>query len=314
MMKYLIKKIITLIISLFLISIVTFVAFSVIPGDATISKLGLNASPERIEELREEMGLDDPVLKRYANWLQDACHGDFGESLQYTGNSVKSLLLDRLPYSLTLLLLSLIIIIAVSIPLGILAARKKDSWINGLILVITQITMAIPPFFLGILLTFIFGIALNVFQPGRFISPKENFFASLYPLLFPAIAISLPKITMTAKFLRNSMINELDKDYVRTAYSKGNSANGVLYHHVLKNAMIPVVTFLGWVIADFLAGSIIVEQVFGIPGIGRLLVTAISNRDFPVVQAVIVLVTALVVVVNFVVDVLYRVIDPRVKG
>lgn len=314
MMKYLIKKIITLIISLFLISIVTFVAFSVIPGDATISKLGLNASPERIEELREEMGLDDPILKRYVNWLQDACHGDFGESLQYTGNSVKSLLLDRLPYSLTLLLLSLIIIIAVSIPLGILAARKKDSWVNGLILVITQITMAIPPFFLGILLTFIFGIALNVFQPGRFISPKENFFASLYPLLFPAIAISLPKITMTAKFLRNSMIDELDKDYVRTAYSKGNSANGVLYHHVLKNAMIPVVTFLGWVIADFLAGSIIVEQVFGIPGIGRLLVTAISNRDFPVVQAVIVLATALVVVVNFVVDVLYRVIDPRVKG
>lgn len=314
MMKYLIKKIITLIISLFLISIVTFVAFSVIPGDATISKLGLNASPERIEELREEMGLDDPVLKRYANWLQDACHGDFGESLQYTGNSVKSLLLDRLPYSLTLLLLSLIIIVAVSIPLGILAARKKDSWVNGLILVITQITMAIPPFFLGILLTFIFGIALNVFQPGRFISPKENFFASLYPLLFPAIAISLPKITMTAKFLRNSMIDELDKDYVRTAYSKGNSTNGVLYHHVLKNAMIPVVTFLGWVIADFLAGSIIVEQVFGIPGIGRLLVTAISNRDFPVVQAVIVLATALVVVVNFVVDVLYRVIDPRVKG
>lgn len=313
MLKYCFRKIITLIISLFLISIITFVAFSVIPGDATISKLGIEATPQRIEALREEMGLNDPVMQRYGNWVVNAVRGDFGESLQYTGHSVKSLLAQRLPYSITLTIMSFAIVIIVSIPLGVLSAKKKDSWINGFITIVTQITMAIPSFFLGILLTFVFGLLLKVFAPGKFISPGEDFLGSLYFLLFPAIAISLPKIAMTVKFLRNSVINELRKDYVRTAYIKGNSENRVLYNHVFKNALIPVITFLGMVIADLLAGSIIIEQVFSVPGIGRLLVTAITNRDFPVVQAVIIIITAFVVIINFIVDITYQFIDPRIK-
>lgn len=313
MMKYFIRKIITLILTLFLISIITFAVFSVIPGDATISKLGNDATPEKIERLREEMGLNKPILQRYFYWLGNAVHGNFGESLQYTGSSVKSLMADRLPYSLVLTLESFLIIFVASIPLGILAAKKKESWVNGLIMVSTQITMAIPSFFLGILLTYVFGIVLKVFQPGEFLSPKEDFFMSLYFLLFPSIAIAVPKISMTVKFLRNSILGELNKDYVRTAYSKGNTDNGVLYKHVFKNALIPVITFLGLVIADVLAGSIIVEQVFDVPGIGRLLVTAISNRDYPVVQAVILYFTAFVVLVNLIVDLLYQFLDPRVK-
>ena len=313
MLKYCFRKIITLIISLFLISIITFVAFSVIPGDATISKLGIEATPQRIEALREEMGLNDPVMQRYGNWVVNAVRGDFGESLQYTGHSVKSLLVQRLPYSITLTIMSFAIVIIVSIPLGVLSAKKKDSWINGFITIVTQITMAIPSFFLGILLTFVFGLLLKVFAPGKFVSPGEDFLGSLYFLLFPAIAISLPKIAMTVKFLRNSVINELRKDYVRTAYIKGNSENRVLYNHVFKNALIPVITFLGMVIADLLAGSIIIEQVFSVPGIGRLLVTAITNRDFPVVQAVIIIITSFVVIINFIVDITYQFIDPRIK-
>lgn len=313
-LKYLIRKVITLIISLVLISFVTFVAFSVIPGDATISKLGTDATPERIEKLREEMGLNDPLLVRYGFWFGNALQGDFGTSLQYSGNSVVELMGQRLPYSLLLSILSFLMIVLFSLPLGILSARKKDSWINGIIMVFTQVTMAIPSFFLGILLTYLFGIILRVFQPGSIASPEEDFFGTAYYLLFPAMAVAIPKISMTVKFLRNSIISELHKDYVRTAYSKGTTVSYVLYRHVLKNSFIPVITFLGLVIADVLAGSIIIEQVFNVPGIGRLLVTAISNRDYPVVQAIILFFTTFVVVINFIVDILYRVIDPRVKG
>ncbi|SHI69588.1 ABC transporter permease [Parasporobacterium paucivorans] len=313
MLKYIIRRIISLVISLILISVITFAAFSVIPGDAVLAKLGTNATPERVAQLRTEMGLDDPIPVRYVNWLKDALHGDFGESTQYTGNSVQSLMEQRLPFTLTLCLMSFAVILAFSIPLGVFAARKKDSWINGLITVLTQVAMAIPSFFLGILLTFVFGIVLKVFQPGKFVSPSQDFTGSLQFLLLPAIATALPKIAMTVKFLRNSILNEMNKNYVRTARIKGNTESRVLYGHVLKNALIPVVTFLGLVLADVLAGNIIVEQVFNVPGLGRLLVTAISNRDFPVVQAVVLFVTAFVIVVNFVVDMMYKFIDPRVK-
>lgn len=313
MLKYIIRRIITLIISLVLISMVTFAAFSVIPGDVVLAKLGTNATPERITELRDQLGLDDPFPIRYAEWLKDALQGDFGESLQYTGYSVQSLLGQRLPYTLALCLLSFVIILAFSIPLGVLAARKKDTWLDGIITTLTQVTMAIPSFFLGIILTFIFGVLLRLFQPGRFISPTQDFFGSMRFLLLPAVATALPKIAMTVKFLRNSILNETSKNYVRTGRMKGSSESRILYTHVLKNALIPVVTFLGLVLADVLAGNIIVEQVFNVPGLGRLLVTAISNRDFPVVQAVVLFITAFVIVVNFAVDMIYKLIDPRVK-
>ena len=174
--------------------------------------------------------------------------------------------------------------------------------------------MAIPSFFLGIILTYIFGLILKWFQPGLFISPSENLWGSIRYLIFPAAAIALPKIAMVVKFLRNSVLSEMPKDYVRTAYSKGSSKNRALSRHILKNALIPVITFMALVVAEILAGSIIVEQVFSVPGVGRLLISAISTRDYPVVQAVVTYVTAVVVIINFVVDMLYQLADPRVKA
>lgn len=173
--------------------------------------------------------------------------------------------------------------------------------------------MAIPPFFLGIILTYIFGLVLKWFQPGQFVSPEDSFRGCVRYLVFPAVAVALPKIAMVVKFLRNSVLSEMGQDYVRTAYSRGNTVNSVLYRHVLKNAFIPVITFLALIIAEILAGSIIVEQVFSVPGVGRLLITAISSRDYPVVQAVVTYVTALVVCINFLVDVLYQIVDPRIR-
>lgn len=312
-MKYLIKKFLTLIITLLLISFLTFAAFSVIPGDAALNKLGDEATEEQIMALREEMGLNDPLLVRYVKWLAAALQGDFGKSYHYEEMTVSSLLADRLPVTVLLAAISFALILLFSIPIGIFSARFSGSWIDVLINQLSQFVMAVPAFFLGILLTYIFGLVLHFFQPGNFVHPTEDLGACVKYLFFPAVAVALPKIAMVVKYLRNSVISELNKDYVRTAASKGNTENAVLYAHVLKNAMIPVITFLAMVIADILAGSIVVEQVFSAPGIGRLLITSISSRDYPVVQAIVLYVTSVVVIINFIVDVLYQLLDPRVK-
>ena len=312
-MKYFIKKIITLIITLLFISALTFTAFSVIPGDAALSKLGVDASPEAIARLREEYGLDQPLPVRYVQWLGDALHGDFGQSYKYDTMTVSELLQSRLPITVLLAVMSFIIIIVVSVPLGMLSARYAGKWLDVLINQLTQITMAIPSFFLGIILTYVFGLVFKWFQPGGYISMEEDFWACVRYMIFPALAVALPKIAMVVKYLRNSVLGEMQKDYVRTAYSKGNSVNQVLYGHILRNALIPVITFVAMVVAEILAGSLVIEQVFSIPGMGRLMITSISTRDYPVVQAAVLYITSIVVIINFIVDVLYQLADPRVR-
>ena len=312
-MKYIVKKIITLFVALLLISIIVFVVFSIIPADATIAKLGIDATPEQIAALRAQMGLDKPVLERYFWWLANALQGNFGESFQYTGVKVTTLLSRRLGNSALLSLISFLMVVVFSIPIGIFTAKRRSVVARGTMTTLTQITMGIPSFFLGLLLTYLFSLVLHWFYVGQFISPKENFFAACAYLIYPAIAIALPKIAMTVKFLSNSIRSELHKDYVRTAYAKGSTRNGVLYKHVLKNSMVPVITFLGIIVAEIVAGSVIVEQVFSVPGIGSLLVNAITNRDYPVVEAVVLLIAFFVIVVNFIVDMIYQAVDPRVK-
>ena len=317
-MKYLGKKIITLIMTLFLVSAAAFLAFQIIPGDVVSSILGTEATPEREEALREELGLNDPPLVRYGNWAAGVLRGDLGISYRYSKNMnemmpVAELIGDKLPVTLWLAVLSLGLIVAVSIPLGVLWAKSGSRALDAALGVITQATMAVPSFFLGILVTWLFGILLKWFAPGGYVSYKENFPGFLRYLLFPAISIALPKIAMTARFLRNSMLTEMGSDYVRTAYSKGCGRERVMYRHVLRNAMMPVITFLGMIVAEIVAGSIVVEQVFGLPGIGRLLISSISTRDFPVVEILILYITFVVIFVYFLVDVLYKVVDPRIS-
>ncbi|MCL2254971.1 MAG: ABC transporter permease, partial [Lachnospiraceae bacterium] len=210
-------------------------------------------------------------------------------------------------------LMSFAIIILTAIPLGIYTAKTADRPIDRIIMTVNQIFMAVPPFFVGIILTMIFGITFKLFIPGNYISYKENIADFIAYLFFPALALAIPKAAMAVKLLRSSVLNEARLDYVRTAYSKGNSTNNVLYRHVLKNAMIPLVTFLGMTLAEMIAGSIIIEKVFGIPGLGRILINSISNRDYPVVMAIITLITFMVLVVNIIVDLVYGLIDPRIR-
>lgn len=317
-MKYLGKKIITLIMTLFLVSAAAFLAFQIIPGDVVASILGTEATPEREAKLREELGLNDPPLVRYVSWVTGVMKGDLGVSYRYSKNMnemmpVAELIGDKLPVTLWLAAVSLVLIVAVSIPLGVVWAKSGSHVLDAILGVITQAAMAVPSFFLGILVTYLFGILLKCFSPGGYVSYKEDFAGFLGYLIFPAISIALPKIAMTARFLRNSMLEEMNADYVRTAYSKGCGEQRVMYVHVLRNAMMPVVTFLGMIVAEIVAGSIVIEQVFGLPGIGRLLISSISTRDFPVVEILILYITFVVIFVYFLVDILYKVIDPRIS-
>ena len=223
------------------------------------------------------------------------------------------MLASKLPITLTLTLMSFIMIVVISIPVGLFVSKYEDRPGVRVIDVLGQLTMSVPPFFLGIIVTYVFGMILHMFVPGGFVSYNVNFGKFISYLFFPAIAIALPKAAMSTKLLKTSILSERKLDYVRTAFSRGNSTMDVLYRHVLKNAIIPVVTFLGMTLADIVAGSLVIEQVFSIPGYGRLLISSIANRDYPVVQAIIAIIAMIVIVINLIVDILYQILDPRMR-
>lgn len=311
-MKYAAKKFLTLIITLFIVSLLAFLAFQIIPGDPTTKLLGTEATEEARAELRAELGLDRPIPVRYLEWLTNFLRGDMGESYSYH-MPVSDMLGEKLVITFLLTLLSFVFTIVLSIPLGILAGSIRSGWLDGLVTAIDQVVMSVPAFFIGILSCFFFGIVLKLFVPGDFVSYTQDWGAFLAYLIFPALSIAIPRIAMTVKMLRGAILNELGQDYVRTAQSRGNSRRAILQRHVLQNALIPVITFLAVSAAEIMTGSIIIEQVFTIPGVGRLLLASISNRDFPVVQAIVVILAAWIVVVNFVADLLYQLVDPRIR-
>ena len=311
-MKYILKKTGTLIITLLIVSFLTFLAFDVIPGDAARSKLGTEATAEQVEALQEEMGLNDPVPVQYARWLGGLVTGDLGESYSYS-MPVWELLRDKLPITAALTVMSFLLILVLSVPLGIYTAQREGTWADRILMVLDQVAMSVPGFFWGILITLLFGLILKWFTPGAYVPVSESFGGFLGYLIAPSVAIALPRCAMGVKMLRSSVLAQLEKDYVRTAYARGNGRRRVMYCHVLKNALLPVLTFWGMTIADILANSIIIEQVFTIPGMGSLLITSISNRDYPVALGIIVLIAFFVIVVNFIVDILYGRIDPRIR-
>ncbi|MCQ2537459.1 MAG: ABC transporter permease [Lachnospiraceae bacterium] len=311
-MKYIGKKLIALAITLLAISFVTFFAFTIIPGDAATSIMGMDASEEQLDALREELGLNDPLIVRYGRWVKGALMLDFGTSLQYK-TDVAKLIGGRLTATLGLALEAILIILILSVPLGIISSKKPNGAVDNIITVLTQFGMAVPQFFLGIMLTYVFGILLRIVNMGGYVNPAESFDGFLRFLILPAITVAIPKLSMMTKYLRDCIVAQKKQDYVRTARAKGNSEGRILTHHVLKNAIIPSITFFAMIVADVLAGSIVCEQVFAIPGVGRLLTASISNRDFPVVSAIVLYVAVVVVVMNTLADVFYRVVDPRVK-
>lgn len=309
---FIIKKLVSLALTLLLVSVIAFFVFEIIPGDSVTSILGTEYTEERAEVLREELGYNDPMYVRYFDWLKGFISGDLGTSFNYNV-PVRDIIADKLPVTLWLGGLSMILVIFVSIPLGVWFAWREHKGKGIVLEYLNQFIMSIPSFFLGIVIVYVFGIFLKMFVPGQYVDYDENFMGFIAYLIPAAVTIAISKISMVAKFTRNSMVEQLGADYVRTARSKGASESRIFVHHVLRNGLTPVITFLGMVVAEVMAGSIIVEQVFNIPGLGRVLITAVENRDYPVVQIIILYMAALVIVVNFFVDIIYKFIDPRIS-
>lgn len=311
-MKYAAKKGLMLLLTMLIVSFLVFVAFQIIPGDPTTKLLGTQATPERIAALRAELGLDDPWLLRYWNWLKAFVTGDMGRSYSYS-LPVSQLIGEKLPVTLRLSSMAFLFIVVFSLPLGILFSTRPVQKADGFITTVNQVAMSIPPFFMGILICYLFGTLLKWFVPGDYISYGENAAAHMVYLVFPAFAIAIPRIAMTVRLLRSTIAAQMKENYVRTAYSRGGSPAGILWGHVLKNSLLPVVTFLAMTFADIVANSIVVEQVFGIPGLGRLLLAGISNQDQPTAQAIIVVIAAVVMVLNYAADLVNQRIDPRLR-
>lgn len=308
-MKYALKRAAAGLATMLIVSFLTFAAFNLISDTATVM-LGTSATPEKVAALRAELGLDRPLTVRYGEWLLGFFTGDLGTSTSYK-QPVWDILAPKAGLTLCLSLMSFVLITAVSIPLGLWTAGQQRG--EGPRTALNQLGMAVPPFFTGILLSWAFGVGLKWFTPGQFPNAREDFSGAAVYLLFAAVALSIPRIAMTARMLRGTVREELGRDYVRTAISRGNDRGQVLRRHVLKNALPPVVTFLAQTMAEIVAGSIVVEQVFVIPGLGRMLVTSISNRDYPVVQAIVVILAFWVVLAGTAADVINRRIDPRLR-
>ena len=311
-MQYVLKKTGVLLATLLLVSLFAFLAFEIIPGDPTTMLLGSEYTPERAEALRHSMGLDRNVFVRYWSWLLAFLRGDMGTSYSYA-MPVREVLRGKILVTVVLSIMSWALVTALSMPLGVALVRYQNKPFGKIGVSVNQILMAVPPFFLGILLTYLFGLLLRAFIPGRFVPLEESIPESLKYLLFPALAISIPKAAKTVKLLRSSLLSEMKRDYVLTAYSHGNSRWMVIKNHVFRNALLPVVTYLAMSLADIVASSIIVEQVFVIPGLGRLLVASISNRDYPVALCIVVMIASVVVIMNYLADILTQMIDPRVR-
>ena len=311
-MKYACRRILMLLVTMVIVSLLAFAAFDLISGSPAEIMLGTQATEERVAELEAELGLDRPFPVRYLSWLAGFFTGDLGTSYSYH-QPVWELIAPKVGITLCLSLLSFLLIAAVSIPLGLWAARRSGGPLDAAGTVLNQLCMAVPPFFTGVLLSWVFSITLHVFVHGQFPDMGSDPGGALGYLFFAAVAIAIPRIAMTVRMLRSTIQAEMRRDYVRTAISRGNDRAGVLRRHVLRNALVPVVTFLAQTMAEIVAAGIVVEQVFAIPGLGRLLVASISNRDYPVVQAIVVILAFWVVLAGTAADLINQRIDPRLR-
>jgi len=312
MKYYFIRKFITLVILLFLISIVVYSVLFVIPGDPAQVILGINATPETLANLRAELGLDQPFWTQYVRWMADLLSGRGSRSITYD-IPVYGLILTRLAVTGPLALMAMTFAVVISIPLGIYAARHQNRLGDVGVMFFTQLGLATPAFWLGILLILLFAVKWGIFSAGGFPGWSTDPWGSIKALLLPSFALGVIRASVLARLTRSSILEVLREDYIRTARAKGLKEDGVVYIHALRNAMIPVLTILGLQLGQLMAGAIIIENVFYLPGLGRLVFQAIGQRDLPVVREIVLLIAVFVVLINFLVDLTYALLDPRVK-
>jgi len=313
MSVFLLKRLITLVATLVATSIVVFVVLEVLPGNAAQILMGPDASPEAVQALAAKLGIDHPPVERYGHWVAGLLTGDLGESYAYS-TPVADLLRERLALTVPLAIMAMALTAAIAIAAGIYAASRHNKLGDVGVMGLSQVGIAIPNFWFAILLILLFSVQLGWFSAGGFPGWEEGLLPGLRALLLPAISLAVVQAAILARITRSAVLDVLREDFVRTARAKGLSERATLWGHVLRNAMIPVVTVMGLQFAELLAGTIVVESVFYLPGLGRLIFQSISNRDLVVVRNCVMLLAAMVVMVNFIVDLLYAAIDPRVKA
>lgn len=313
MSVFLLKRLITLIATLVGASLVVFLVLEVLPGNAAQVLLGPDASPEAVQALAAKLGLDQPGPERYWHWIAGMLRGDLGLSYAYS-TPVSELVWERLTVTVPLAVMAMALTTAIALAAGIFAAARHNKLGDVGVMGLSQVGIAIPNFWFAILLILLFSVHLQWFSAGGFPGWDEGILGGLKALMLPAVALAVVQSAILARITRSAVLDVSHEDFVRTARAKGASRTRTLWGHVLRNAMIPVITIMGLQFAELLAGTIVVESVFYLPGLGRLIFQSISNRDLIVVRNCVMLLAAMVVIVNFVVDVLYAAIDPRVKA
>ncbi|SNT73000.1 ABC transporter permease [Paracoccus seriniphilus] len=311
MLRYCFRRVLTLALSLLAASVIIFLIVELVPGDPASFMLGTGAQPETLAALRQQMGLDQPLPLRYAQWLLALLQGDFGQSLTYK-TPVAQMILDRMQVSLPLAVMALTLAAAIAFPAGLFAASRRGRPGDVAVMGATQLGIALPNFWFAMLLVLVFAIKLRWFPAGGFPGWSQPL-ASLKSLLLPALALALPQAAILARVLRSALIETQQQDYIRTARAKGLSAGQVLRRHALRNAMVSVLTIMGLQFSFLLAGAIIIENVFFLPGLGRLIFQAINQRDLIVVQSSVLVLVAAVIAVTFLVDLAYAAVDPRLR-
>ncbi|MGC8810778.1 MAG: ABC transporter permease [bacterium] len=312
MLTFLAKRFLILVATLFLVSGIIFLVLKVIPGDPAQIILGIEASPENLQQLRQKLGLDRPLIVQYGQWLWALFRGDFGHSLTYD-LPVRALIISRLEVTIPLAIMSIFLAVFFALPLGIYAAVHRNRPGDYGVMVFSQLGLAIPAFWAGILLILLFAVKLQWFSAGGFAPWLETPWGAFKSLILPAVSLGLIRAAVLARMTRSCLLEALGEDYIRTARSKGLSENIVIYKHALRNALIPVITLAGLQMGELLAGAIVIENVFHLPGLGRLIFLAINQRDLPVVQGVGILIAFGIVLINFLVDIVYGLVDPRIR-
>lgn len=312
MLRFFLSRLTSLALSLIAASIVIFLVLEVVPGDPAQFMLGMNTSPAAVEALRDQLGLNAPAFQRYFTWAIGLLHGEFGISYTYKV-PVAELIGARLWVSLPLAIYALTLSTLIAFPVGILAAARRNSGTDVTIMGATQLGVAIPNFWFAMLLVLAFSITLRWFSAGGFPGWDAGFFIGLKALTLPAIALALPQASILARVMRSSLLDTLNEDYIRSARAKGLTRRQTLWRHALRNALIPVLTIIGLQFSFLLAGAIIIENVFFLPGLGRLVFQGITQRDLIVVKSVVMLLVFAVILVTFIVDMTYALVDPRLR-
>lgn len=312
MLAYVIRRLLQTVVVLVLVTVIAFSLLQIMPGDPALTILGDTATPAQLDAYRHELGLDQPVPVQYLRWFANMVQGNLGKSIAYREN-VTSLIAARLPITFHLGILALLLSTILSIPLGVISAVRRGGWLDSIITVAANLSMAIPIFWLGILGIYLFSLKLNWLPVQGYTPPTENLLLNTQQIIMPVISLALVPMASLVRQTRSSMLEVIRQDYIRTARSKGLNERAVIMGHALKNAVIPVVTLLGMQLRNLVGGAVLVETVFNIPGMGRLIVSSVFNKDFVVVQGAVLVVALVVVLGNLAVDLSYGYFDPRIR-